>query len=617
MAQYLNAFSGRQFIDANGAPYVGAKLFIYAAGSSTKVTTTKDSAGAANHLNPIILNARGEPADAAGASQAIWQTGGSATKLVLAPSNDTDPPVSAISSWDNLSGINDTSVTIDQWITGPAPTFVSGTQFTLVGDQTTNFHVGRRIKATVTAGTVYGVITVSAFTTLTTITVVLDSGALDSGLSAIAYGILTSVSTSIPGVKMSGADWTHTGKVTHTDVLNMSAKSFWMSEGASVASASTCNIWTTDGNTLHVTGSTTINGWGTAPQAGARKLVIFDSTPQLNFNATTNDTNTNASNFTVSAGDVAEVYARTTSSFKVTIFKYNGLTNILIPTSGIATGAVTQTILANASVGQAQLKTSSSQVSTTATRAQLTLPGGQYGLYPRLNTSGAGVQFASIGPTADTNDTTVTYATLLVNGTTLTSYINLGTSSGTITADQVYIQASPPYSLGDGDIPLFIFLEIDTLGRIVSSYVAPEAPWHYNGPTDIRALFYRDGKSFQHKKKFLIEHGSLENAVKKGISYEKAIDDMFLSPMVDVEITQSIKNADFGIIPHPFGSRSKDNTVVLIDPVSNLCEKLCILHESGESIATLLHGGHLMLGDEVNRARPQGVKTYSCKWKKT
>lgn len=291
MAQYLNPFSGRQFLDANGNPYVGAKLFTYVAGSSTKVTTTKDSAGVSNHLNPIVLNARGEPADVAGASQAIWQTGGAAIKIVLAPANDIDPPLSAISTWDNLSGINDTSVTIDQWITGPTPTFVSGTQFTLVGDQTTNFHVGRRIKATVTAGTVYGVITVSAYTTLTTITVVLDSGALDSGLSAIAYGTLTSVNPSIPGVKLSGNAWTFQGAVTndstvnHKGVVTLEAKALWQAEGAAIASAATTNIWTTDGNYHHLTGSATITSFGTAQQAGATKHITADGASTITDNA--------------------------------------------------------------------------------------------------------------------------------------------------------------------------------------------------------------------------------------------------------------------------------------------------------------------------------------------
>ena len=314
MEYYLNLFSGRQFVDSNGAPYNGAKLFIYSAGSSTKVTTYKDNAGASSHANPIILNARGEPADGAGASQPIWQEAGVDVKLVLAPANDTDPPVSAISTWDNIGGINDASAVNDQWIVGPTPTFVSTTGFTLVGDQSTTFHVGRRVKTTNSGGTIYSTITAVAYTTLTTVTVVNDSGVLDSGISAVSYAVLSADGASAPSVKVSGLDWTHQGQVT------MSGKSFWMAEGAAVASANDCNIWTTDGNTAHISGTTEIQDWGTAPQAGAWKWVIFDDALQLTYNATTNKTNTNGANYTTVAGDRALIYADDTGTFVVTIF---------------------------------------------------------------------------------------------------------------------------------------------------------------------------------------------------------------------------------------------------------------------------------------------------------
>ena len=199
MPQFINPYSGRQYINANGIPYTGAKLFVYLAGTSTKYTTTKDQAGTSNHANPIILNSRGEAADGAGASQAIWQTGGDKVKLVLAPSTDTDPPLSAISTWDNLQGINDSSITQDQWVSGTTPTYVNATQFTLVGDKTSTFDVSRRVRTTNTAGSIYGTITSSVYTTLTTITVVNDSGVLDSGLSAVSYGILSAVNNSVPG----------------------------------------------------------------------------------------------------------------------------------------------------------------------------------------------------------------------------------------------------------------------------------------------------------------------------------------------------------------------------------------------------------------------------------
>jgi hypothetical protein len=184
-----------QIMLATGLPANGYKLFFYAAGSSTKQNTYTDSTGNTANSNPIVLNSLGQPATE------IWFTAGESYKVVLAPSTDTDPPASPVWTIDNLEGINDATVSIDQWVTsGVTPTYVSGTQFTVQGDQTTAFHVGRRIKATVTAGTVYGYISASAYTSLTTVTVVLDSGSLDSGLSAVQLGLLTRINPSQPNL---------------------------------------------------------------------------------------------------------------------------------------------------------------------------------------------------------------------------------------------------------------------------------------------------------------------------------------------------------------------------------------------------------------------------------
>lgn len=211
MTQYLNPLSGSQFVDANGAPYSGAKLFIYSAGSTSKVTTTKDQAGSSNHTNPIILSSKGEIADGSGNRQALWQPGGTTVKMVLAPSTDTDPPTSPYWTIDNVAGINDASASVDQWVSGPTPTYVSTTSFTLVGDQTSTFHVGRRLKLSISAGTVYGTILTTTYTTLTTIVVTLDSGVLDSGLTSVYYGLISSTNDSLPRTQT--GNYTMTGSI--------------------------------------------------------------------------------------------------------------------------------------------------------------------------------------------------------------------------------------------------------------------------------------------------------------------------------------------------------------------------------------------------------------------
>jgi hypothetical protein len=81
---------------------------------------------------------------------------------------------------------------------GDTPTYVNGTQFTVSGNLTSRYAVGRRIRASVSAGTVYGTITGSSYTSLTTVTVAWDAGVLDSGLTEVDLGILNPLNSSFP-----------------------------------------------------------------------------------------------------------------------------------------------------------------------------------------------------------------------------------------------------------------------------------------------------------------------------------------------------------------------------------------------------------------------------------
>lgn len=66
-------------------------------------------------------------------------------------------------------------------------TRTSDTTFTVVGDLTAIYHVGRRLRLE-DSSTLYGTITNSVFSTVTTVTVSLDSGVLSAALSAVAVG---------------------------------------------------------------------------------------------------------------------------------------------------------------------------------------------------------------------------------------------------------------------------------------------------------------------------------------------------------------------------------------------------------------------------------------------
>ena len=192
----------QQYLDANGDPLSGGLLFTYAAGTTTKTATYTTSVGNVANSNPIVLDSSGRT------PYGIWLTDGQAYKFTLAPYGDTDPPSASIFSENSIDGTNDfDAVGTSQWaVSGFDPTYISTTQFTVTGDQTSILQVGRRIQATVSSGTVYGQISVSAYTSITTVTFVMDAwDSLDSGMISFNYGILSVTDPSIP--KLSVTQW--------------------------------------------------------------------------------------------------------------------------------------------------------------------------------------------------------------------------------------------------------------------------------------------------------------------------------------------------------------------------------------------------------------------------
>lgn len=104
--------------------------------------------------------------------------------------------------------------------------------------------------------------------------------------------------------------------------ITMSAASIIEAEGAAVASAATTEIWATDGNTRHITGTTTITSLGTASQAGQWQKIIFDGALTLTHGANLNLPG--SANITTAADDFAWVYADTTTQHDVLYFKKDG-----------------------------------------------------------------------------------------------------------------------------------------------------------------------------------------------------------------------------------------------------------------------------------------------------
>lgn len=290
MAKLAPIFNDAQFI--NAIPANGAKLFTYAAGSSAKLATYTDEDGLVAQSNPIILNSRGEPA------QPIWLIEGVKYKFVFAPSTDSDPPVSPIRTVDDISGINDTSITIDQWVdSGISPTYVSTTSFTVAGDQTSLFTNKRRIKSLVTAGVAYSTVLSATFTSLTTVVVLNDSLPLDTGLSTIQVGLLTPNNSSIPSIIES-------------------------TRATVAATATTTPLWTSTAQVQDWTGTPTITDFPDAPQAGVWRVCYPAAGTIITDNANI-DVQGDAT-YTTQANDRIYIEAITVSTFRVYIERKNG-----------------------------------------------------------------------------------------------------------------------------------------------------------------------------------------------------------------------------------------------------------------------------------------------------
>lgn len=84
-----------QFVDGNGNPVSGGKLYTYTAGTSSPKTTYQESNGSTPNTNPIVLDSSGY------CPYGVWGTTG-AYKLILTSAADV-----TLRTRDNVSGIND------------------------------------------------------------------------------------------------------------------------------------------------------------------------------------------------------------------------------------------------------------------------------------------------------------------------------------------------------------------------------------------------------------------------------------------------------------------------------------------------------------------------------
>jgi hypothetical protein len=136
-----------QFLDANGNPLVGGKVFTYAAGTTTPLSTFTDASATTPNTNPIILDSRGECN--------LWFSTATSYKIVLKDADDvTQWTVDNIDTYGTIAAQNANNVNI----TGGAISGITAT-FNVTGNVSGN------------AGTVTNGVYLTATQTLTNKTI--------------------------------------------------------------------------------------------------------------------------------------------------------------------------------------------------------------------------------------------------------------------------------------------------------------------------------------------------------------------------------------------------------------------------------------------------------------
>lgn len=178
---------GMQLCDDNGDPLNGGKVNIYQAGTTTPDTSypTYDDAiaGTNANANPVVL-------DSAGRAQ-IWLQAGRRYKLVVTDSANVTLPNGTVDDYSPALASADPAAS--EWVQETRPiAYVNSTTFNVTGDATDVYNPGRRIKVQQTSGEVAGTVAASSYGSPTTaVNAVMDSGTLDSGLSQVAYGLVS------------------------------------------------------------------------------------------------------------------------------------------------------------------------------------------------------------------------------------------------------------------------------------------------------------------------------------------------------------------------------------------------------------------------------------------
>lgn len=219
---------------------------------------------------------------------------------------------------------------------------------------------------------------------------------------------------------------------------------------------------------------------------------------------------------------------------------------------------------------------------------------------------------------------------VISNGSTYAATVGIYNGSSTQTGYLYsrYIQASPPYNLGYGEIPRFnlALLDKNTM-EVLGTYSAEDPPWAYHGPHNLHPV---DGPLLRSVELWGVDIAAALAGPQKAATLQKLkqMRDTKGNPKAlracrkDHAFSIEDKNIDMDVVPHLFSNYDPaKHVVIMLDPLSKEAEEIALGEEfTGPeySVSNLLHDGYIDISNEelaVNRS-PAGVLTVKFKWKK-
>lgn len=323
-----------------------------------------------------------------------------------------------------------------------------------------------------------------------------------------------------------------------------------------------------------------------------------------------------------------------------------------LDSTNIGPGTITGANIAANTVGFGNLKTANQSfavqqfVAAHNGEADVILSSGAASFIPGIATDGTAGADAFIGElSTGAAAADMIPWTAKQTGATVQAILNFGIFCGTTTGvtsvivSIYYIQSSPPYDMGDGEVPLFSFVMYDAPGHVQAVSHSPDPPWHqpHTKPrlklphtfaeaagdpakmAELTTALDSMTSKMSEMKSIIASSGSVNPEMAQNVNSRLSAlgDAVFIKPPTDAKA----KNEFMHTIPHPFLSNDlTGKQVVMLQPVGKMAERMGVLHAANEHLGALMTKGYITAEEDASNSKlsgPPGVPIWTAKWKNT